>query len=438
MAQDETPEPSSASGSGSSSSSSPAARLNAAAPEFTPRSATAAAQHHGNNHPHRRGPQHQHHHHHHHGQHHHHQHQHQHYQPRHKPGGDDEGDAAAGPEEKGEGAAGHAPRGLPDDVARRVVKQVEFYFSDVNLATTEHLMKFITKDPEGYVPMSVVASFRKIRELVYDRSLLAAALRTSLELVVSDDDKKIRRVQPFTEADAEEVQSRIVVADNLPDDHRYQTLMKIFSAVGSVKSIRTCYPQAAEGAGPAIGKTSRIEMLFANKLHAFVEYGTVEDAEKAVAEFSGGRNWRDGIRVRSLLGCLKHGLGQGRKGGDEEYAADEDGPDTAGHPQDYETDDAIQSSEAHLDHQADDCSHDKGGVRQGRGRGRGGRGRGRGQYYGHNRDANHPVGTPPSSHGGLGEHPAVVSKPPPGPRMPDGTKGFTMGRGKPQNPSNAA
>jgi La-related protein 7 len=28
--------------------------------------------------------------------------------------------------------------------------QVEFYFSDINLATTEHLMKFITKDPDGF------------------------------------------------------------------------------------------------------------------------------------------------------------------------------------------------------------------------------------------------------------------------------------------------
>jgi La-related protein 7 len=27
---------------------------------------------------------------------------------------------------------------------------VEYYFSDINLATTEHLMRFITKDPEGY------------------------------------------------------------------------------------------------------------------------------------------------------------------------------------------------------------------------------------------------------------------------------------------------
>jgi hypothetical protein len=118
MAQDETTEPSLAPGAGSGSA--PPARLNPAAPAFTPRSAAAAAQHHGNNHPHRRGPQH---HHHHYAQHQHHQH----YQPRHKPGGDDEGDAAAAVvDDKGEAAAGHAPRGLPDDVARRVVKQVPF------------------------------------------------------------------------------------------------------------------------------------------------------------------------------------------------------------------------------------------------------------------------------------------------------------------------
>lgn len=113
MAQDETPEPS-ASASGSSSSSAaaaaaaPAARLNAAAPEFTPRS---GPQHHGGN-SHRRGSHHQNHHHH-----------HQHYQPRHQhQGGEDEGSAAAAGEDK-EGPA--QPR-LSDAEARKVVKQVAF------------------------------------------------------------------------------------------------------------------------------------------------------------------------------------------------------------------------------------------------------------------------------------------------------------------------
>jgi La-related protein 7 len=33
---------------------------------------------------------------------------------------------------------------------------VEYYFSDINLATTEHLMRFITKDPEGYGELCII------------------------------------------------------------------------------------------------------------------------------------------------------------------------------------------------------------------------------------------------------------------------------------------
>lgn len=66
------------------------------------------------------------------------------------------------------------------------------------------------------------------------------------------------------------------------------------------------------------------------------------------------------------------------------------------------------------------------GQRKGRGRGRG-KGRGRGHCHQFNR-AN-PVGTPPSNNSIPIEQ--VVAKQPPGPRMPDGTKGFSMGRGKP-------
>lgn len=36
--------------------------------------------------------------------------------------------------------------------------QVEYYFSDLNLATTDHLIRFISKDPEGYGKMSVAES----------------------------------------------------------------------------------------------------------------------------------------------------------------------------------------------------------------------------------------------------------------------------------------
>ena len=120
--------------------------------------------------------------------------------------------------------------------------------------------------------------------------------------------------------------------------------------------------------------------------------------------------------------------------------------------------------------QTEDSTGDMGRGR-GRGRGRGGRGRGRGyhqqnnnqhhqnhhQHYQNsshhsNRSSTHPVGTPPSGHSVKIEQPSghpvkieqqqeeatqsqpltAANKQPPGPRMPDGTRGFTMGRGKPQ------
>uniref|UniRef100_A0A8R7QC11 HTH La-type RNA-binding domain-containing protein n=1 Tax=Triticum urartu TaxID=4572 RepID=A0A8R7QC11_TRIUA len=127
-------------------------------------------------------------------------------------------------------------------------------------------MRFISKDPQGYVPISVIAGFKKIKALVHNNPMLAAALRTSSKLVVSGDGKRVKRRHPFTESDMQEFQSRIVVAENLPGDPSYQNLMKIFSAVGSVRTIRTCYPQTPNGPGPATNRSAKLDMLFANKV----------------------------------------------------------------------------------------------------------------------------------------------------------------------------
>ncbi|KAJ1275149.1 hypothetical protein BS78_05G114000 [Paspalum vaginatum] len=297
-----------------------------------------------------------------------------------------------------------------DDPVHKIRKQVEYYFSDINLATTEHLMRFISKDPEGYVPITVVANFKKIKALVQNNSMLASALRTSSKLVVSDDGTRVKREQPFTESDLEELQARIVVAENLPDDHCYQNLMRLFSSVGSVKTIRTCYPQTPNGTGPATNRSAKLDMLFANKLHAFVEYDTIEDAARAIVELNDERNWRSGLRVRLLSTCM-----------------------------------------------TEDGAGDMGRGR-GRGRGRGGRGRGHGYHqqnnshqnhhqhhqnsthHSNNRSGTHPIGTPPSGHPvnieqqqAAQPQPLTVSnKQPMGPCMPDGTRGFSVGRGKPQ------
>ncbi|KAF8101259.1 hypothetical protein N665_0208s0046 [Sinapis alba] len=344
--------------------------------------------------------------------------------------------------------------GLPEDTVQKIVNQVEYYFSDLNLATTDHLMRFISKDPEGYVPIHVVASFKKVKAVISGNSQLATVLQNSAKLVVSEDGKKVRRINPVTETALEELQSRIVIAENLPEDHCYQNLMKIFSTVGSVKNIRTCQPQnTGNGVQPAARTAKSDGTLFSsNKVHAFVEYETVELAEKAVAELNEAGNWRSSLKVRLMLKPQtkepKQGQGRGRKEHDVEVEHEDDDATTSEQqPIEKQSEECPGEWDTHVPEQAvivgEEQGNEKAAVqRKGRSRGRG-KGRGRGQPH-HNQNQNqnhngrgshhnhhhqHQVGTPPSNNQmNSMEQP---KQQPPGPRMPDGTRGFSMGRGKP-------
>ncbi|KAG6549214.1 hypothetical protein Mapa_009200 [Marchantia paleacea] len=328
-----------------------------------------------------------------------------------------------------------------EELKAKIVKQVEFYFSDQNLPTDNYLMKFVKKDPEGFVPIPVVASFRKIKNLVKNHGIVAAALRNSTLLVVSEDGKKVRRAQPLPDVDLEEVQSRTVVAENLPEDHSIESVEQLFGSVGNVKMVRICQPEAANGASQTAAKF-KSDMVVSNKLHALIEFETVEQAEKAVTALTDERNWRSGLRVRLLLRRTfqsKHGYQQapfqkGRKasGGEDSGGEEEDvvgAQDKSGEESGHANDRSEEAPPECLQGNDAGTVDRDGGGKRGRGRGRGGRGgRGRGQHTGVNGSRTHQLGTSPQSSITISSE--VVGRPPPGPRMPDGTRGFSMGRGK--------
>ncbi|KAF5733564.1 la-related protein 6B [Tripterygium wilfordii] len=320
--------------------------------------------------------------------------------------------------------------GVSEEAAQKILNQVEYYFSDLNLATTDHLMRCISKDPEGYVPISVVASFKKIKTLLISNSQLATVLRTSPKLVVSEDGKKVRRQHLLT--DMEGLQSRIVVAENLPEDHCHQNLMKFFSSVGSVKTIRTCQPQASSGGTSSASRSAKADgMHCSNKLHAFVEYESVEFAEKAVTELNDEGNWRSGLRVCLMLKrTAKSAQARGKKANDGEgHYEEEDTSMSDLRPNDKQAGDSSQQFDVHShDHTGEGHINDKDGLsKKGRNRGQG-KDRGRTQHQQNNRG--HHMGTPLSNNMVFNEQ-QIPAKQPPGPRMPDGTRGFAMGRGKP-------
>ncbi|KAG9141330.1 hypothetical protein Leryth_001790 [Lithospermum erythrorhizon] len=200
----------------------------------------------------------------------------------------------------------------------------------------------------------------------------------------------------------EELQSRIVVAENLPDDHCHQNLMRIFSAVGSVKAIRTCQPSASNGVVSSASRTANSDVLRqSNKLHAFVEYESLELAEKAVAQLTDKKNWRNGLKVRFLIKSqVKSSPARSLKAGHDNGSG------------------GISPTESEGD--------DEGEQKKPRGRGWG---KGRPQYQPPNSRGS-IMGCPQNAHIASNNEQHATIKQAHVPRMPDGTRGFSMGRGK--------
>ncbi|KAA3453979.1 la-related protein 6C-like [Gossypium australe] len=283
---------------------------------------------------------------------------------------------------------------LNDDLRQKIIKQVEYQFSDMSLIANESLSKQISKDPEGYVPISFIASTKKIKALITNHQLLAQALRSSSKFVVSGDGKKVRRKHPFTEKDREEVQSRTVVVENLPEDHSHQNLDKIFDVVGSVKNIRICHPQESNSS------RSKSDFFMSNK----------------VEKLNDERNWRKGLRVRLLLRLTPKSVLKTRKSDFDGILDDNDSVLT-----DYYED---SSQPTHVESIENNAEDNNVGSKRGWAKGRG---KGRGRVQNHSGRGL----LAPSQPGNAVQCEAPMKQMAKGPRMPDGTRGFTMGRGKP-------
>lgn len=65
------------------------------------------------------------------------------------------------------------------------------------------------------MPIRLIASFKRMKSLSKDIKVIAAALETSTELVVSGH--RVRRKEPLPQVDETEALLRTAIVDNLPD-----------------------------------------------------------------------------------------------------------------------------------------------------------------------------------------------------------------------------
>ncbi|XP_024011025.1 la-related protein 6A [Eutrema salsugineum] len=312
-----------------------------------------------------------------------------------------------------------------DELKKKIIRQVEYYFSDENLPTDKFLLNAMKKNKKGFVPISTIATFHKMKKLTRDHALIVSALKESSFLVVSSDGKKVKRLSPLPEVRDPKIFT--VLVENLPEDHSDENIREIFGKAGSIKSVSICDPNAVEESDKGCKKDTFIR----TRLHAFVEYETVEAAEKAAATLNNEQDWRNGLRVKLLEQAGKFAQ---RRPARREVDTEKDSTGRVHDKTGGEENKKSNEHQHHRHHHSDTPADDEGGHKNGN------KSRGRGRVRRPNHVGSNATGhgTSPSSsssfHQNYNHHPVEVSKRPPGPRMPDGTRGFTMGRGKPLPP----
>ncbi|KAL3814195.1 hypothetical protein ACJIZ3_015463 [Penstemon smallii] len=303
---------------------------------------------------------------------------------------------------------------LSDELKLKINKQAEYMFSDMSMLANESFAKHVLKDPEGYVPINFVTTTKKLKSLNVNNQMVAQALKSSSKLVVSTDGKKVRRKNPFNEKEKEELQMRTVIAENLPDDHSHQNIEKLFNVVGNIKAIRICQPQE-----PSSSRSSKGDLVISNKLHALIEYENSETAERAAEKLNDERNWRKGMRVRVML---KRSVNAQPKTVINRRKASFDGclVDNEGLTHQFHDDvSCLNSSEAEEGDENSGASKKswcKNRVKP----------KTRPQLQ-----SSRSLPSPCSYSGSSCPGEISGRQTTKGPRMPDGTRGFTMGRGKP-------
>ncbi|XP_052590176.1 la-related protein 7-like [Peromyscus californicus insignis] len=146
-----------------------------------------------------------------------------------------------------------------------IAKQVDFWFGDANLHKDRFLREQIEKSRDGYVDISLLVSFNKMKKLTTDGKLIARALKSSSVVELNLEGTKIRRKKPLGERPKDE-EERTVYVELLPKNVTHSWIERVFGKCGNVVYISI--PHYKSTGDP--------------KGFAFVEFETKEQAAKAI------------------------------------------------------------------------------------------------------------------------------------------------------------
>ncbi|XP_032439963.1 la-related protein 7 [Xiphophorus hellerii] len=146
-----------------------------------------------------------------------------------------------------------------------IKRQVEFWFGEVNLHKDRFLKKLIDESDSGYVDISVLTNFSRMKKLTTDTKLIARALKNSSVVQINLEGTKVRRKHPLGNP-PNNVDSRTVYVELLPKDVTHSWIERVFTKCGNVVYV----------------SIPRYRSTGDSKGFAFVEFEKEEQAQKAI------------------------------------------------------------------------------------------------------------------------------------------------------------
>lgn len=80
-----------------------------------------------------------------------------------------------------------APSPPDDDLPSKILRQIEFYFSDANILKDQFMLKSVKSNKEGWMKLATIAGFRRMLSLTKDENEIREALKKSDQVELSED-----------------------------------------------------------------------------------------------------------------------------------------------------------------------------------------------------------------------------------------------------------
>lgn len=130
---------------------------------------------------------------------------------------------------------------MANELSEKIIKQIEYYFGDINLSKDKFLQEETQKD-SGWVPLETMIKFNRLKQLTTDFKVIVDALKQSTSdlLEINEENLKIRRARPLPENLSEfetNLKQNTIYVKGFPSEMSLDDLYTFFEEHGKVLQI---------------------------------------------------------------------------------------------------------------------------------------------------------------------------------------------------------